>query len=75
MVVAYTEPRGRLLEVAKVAGFVVTPQQLARWHRVGLLPRPVQRGQGRGRGTVTLYPGGRRANSSSCAVPAPERAT
>jgi hypothetical protein len=58
MVVAYTEPRGRLLEAAKVAGFVVTPQQLARWHRVGLLPRPVQRGQGRGRGTVTLYPGG-----------------
>ena len=58
MVVTYTEPRGRLLEVARVAGFVVTPQQLARWHRLGLLPRPVQRGQGRGRGTVTMYPGG-----------------
>ena len=25
---------------------------------MGLLPRPLQRGQGRGRGTVTLYPGG-----------------
>jgi hypothetical protein len=55
---AYTEPRDGVLEAADAAGFEVTPQQLARWHRSGLLPRPVQRGQGRGRGTVTLYPGG-----------------
>ncbi len=54
----YSEPRGRLLGAANDAGFIVTPQQLARWHRMGLLPRPVQRGQGRGRGTVTLYPEG-----------------
>jgi hypothetical protein len=46
------------LQEANLAGFVVSPQQLARWHRMGLLPRPVQRGKGRGRGTVTLYPGG-----------------
>ena len=46
------------MEAATGAGFVVTPQQLARWHRIGLLPRPVQRGQGQGRGTVTLYPEG-----------------
>lgn len=40
------------------AGFPVSEDQLARWHRRGLLPRPSQRPLGRGRGTITIYPPG-----------------
>jgi len=37
----------------------VTKTQLARWHRAGLLARPVRRqGLGRGKGTVSIYPPG-----------------
>jgi hypothetical protein len=45
----------QVLASARANGFDVSPQQLARWHRAGLLPRPVQRSLGRGRGTVVEY--------------------
>jgi hypothetical protein len=48
----------RVLGVAQEAGFEVTRAQLHRWQRQGLLPRPRQRGLGRGRGTEVLYPPG-----------------
>ena len=39
-------------------GFQVTRAQLHRWQQGGLLPKPEQRGLGRGRGTEVLYPAG-----------------
>jgi hypothetical protein len=47
-----------LLAAAQEAGFEVTRDQLHRWQREGVLPRPRQRGLGRGRGTEVLYPPG-----------------
>src|SRR5438445_768462 len=48
-----------LIALAKASGFHVTKTQLARWHRAGLLPRPVRRqGLGRGKGTISIYPAG-----------------
>jgi len=52
------ETREQLLAAASAAGLAVSHAQLARWHRVGLLPRPQVRSLGRGRGTVSLYPPG-----------------
>src|SRR5438132_1681698 len=39
-------------------GFTVTKTELARWHRAGLLPRPLRRSLGRGRGMASIYPPG-----------------
>ncbi len=39
-----------------VAATGASKPQLVRWHRAGLLPRPLQRGLGRGRGTESIYP-------------------
>ena len=50
--------REQVLLAAAGAGFPITGDQLARWHRAGLLPRPRQRSLGRGLGTVTIYPAG-----------------
>ena len=47
-----------LMEAVKQAGFSISPQQLARWHRAGLVPQPHQRSLGRGKGTRTEYPPG-----------------
>src|SRR5438034_7454182 len=48
-----------LITLAAASGFRVTKTQLARWHRAGLLARPVRRqGLGRGKGTVSIYPPG-----------------
>lgn len=47
-----------LLSTAAGHGYSVSPTQLARWHRAGLLPRPRQRSKGRGNGTESLYPAG-----------------
>jgi hypothetical protein len=52
------ETREQLLEAAAGAGHPISGSQLARFHRAGLLPRPVVRALGRGRGTVSLYPPG-----------------
>jgi hypothetical protein len=47
-----------LIARAAEAGFEVSPTQLARWHRRGLLRRPWQQSLGRGKGTECLYPAG-----------------
>jgi hypothetical protein len=47
-----------LLAAAEETGFAVTRAQLHRWQREGVLPRPRQRGLGRGLGTEVLYPSG-----------------
>jgi hypothetical protein len=52
------ESREHVIAYASGLGYPVTPAQLARWHRAGLLPRPSQRSLGRGRGTMTTYPPG-----------------
>ena len=52
------QTREQVLLALATAGFEVTGDQLARWHRAGLLPRPRQRSLGRGLGTVTVYPPG-----------------
>ncbi len=49
---------GALVEKVAETGYTVTEQQIQRWHRHGLLPRPTAKGQGRGRGVVYLYPDG-----------------
>jgi hypothetical protein len=43
---------------AAAAGYSVTKEQLARWHRAGLLPRPETRHRVGERGTESLYPPG-----------------
>ena len=45
-----------LVARAEELGYQVTQQQIQRWHRSGLLPRPIPKGLGRGKGTVYLYP-------------------
>lgn len=52
------QTREQVLLTAADAGCPVSAEQLARWHRAGLLPRPRQRSLGRGLGTVTVYPPG-----------------
>lgn len=52
------EPAAKVVETARAHGYVVTDDQRVRWHRAGLLPRPVQRHLGRGHGTETVYPAG-----------------
>jgi hypothetical protein len=52
------ESREHVIAYASGLGYLVTPTQLVRWHRAGLLPRPSQRSLGRGRGTTTTYPPG-----------------
>lgn len=52
------QTREQVLLALAAAGFEVTGDQLGRWHRAGLLPRPRQRSLGRGMGTVTVYPPG-----------------
>lgn len=55
---AFTEPAAQVLAKARAAGFAVSTAQLARWHRIGLLPQPRTRSLGRGHGTQTMYPAG-----------------
>ena len=52
------ERREAVIHGAAAVGYGVTPLQLARWHRAGLLPKPRQHPLGRGRGTETRYPPG-----------------
>ena len=47
-----------VIKAASAAGFEVSPSQLARWHRAGLVPRPRQQALGRGQGTASIYPSG-----------------
>lgn len=51
------ESKEYLLSVVKSRGYTVSPDQLIRWHRAGLLPRPKQRHLGR-HGSKTIYPQG-----------------
>lgn len=52
------ETRGELIGLARENGYEVTGEQLARWHRRGLLPTPLQAHKGKGRGTESVYPAG-----------------
>ncbi|MEQ9506076.1 MAG: hypothetical protein RLO80_07370 [Hyphomonas sp.] len=45
-----------IIERAAARGYGITQTQLARWHRAGLLPKPVRVHPGRG--SVSKYPGG-----------------
>lgn len=54
----FTEPASQVLSSANILGFSVKPAALARWHREGLIPRPIQQTLKVGHGTVTLYPSG-----------------
>lgn len=47
-----------LLELAHDHGYQMSPPQLARWHRDGLLPQPKQRPLGKAKGTESVYPPG-----------------
>src|SRR5438445_8607665 len=47
-----------LLKHAAAGGYRVSRSKLHSYQRAGLLPRPRQRGLGRGRGTEVLYPAG-----------------
>jgi len=51
------EDKKNILAMAKSRGYNVSSDQLNRWHRVGLLPRPRQVLLGR-RGSKTVYPDG-----------------
>lgn len=52
------EPSASLIDAAEVAGYSLTEDRLARWHRQGLLPSPSVKHLGKGRGTTSLYPSG-----------------
>ncbi len=54
----FTEPAAELLAQAALAGHVVSTNQLARWHRAGLLPSPIQKGLGQKLGSEVKYPRG-----------------
>src|SRR3954451_24894047 len=45
-----------LLDRLQAAGRRVTRDQLRRWHREGLIPRPSQKGLGRAQGSESFYP-------------------
>jgi len=55
---AIEEPSDHLLQLADEHGFSITPTQLARWHRAGLLPAPIQHHPEGIRGSQTIYPVG-----------------
>ncbi|HEY7418141.1 MAG TPA: hypothetical protein VH593_23380, partial [Ktedonobacteraceae bacterium] len=55
---ASPETSGALLTLAQHHGYIVSPTQLVRWHRAGLLPRPRQIPLKEARGTCSLYPRG-----------------
>jgi hypothetical protein len=50
------ETREQLLEAASSAGYPLSPAQLGRLHRAGLVPAPLVRALGRGRGTESRFP-------------------
>jgi hypothetical protein len=56
----YTESAESVLAGLSVRGRPVSRTQLARWHRAGYIPKPVQVSQGRGHGTISFYPVGTR---------------
>lgn len=58
------ETRQQLFAAAKAARHPVSPSQLGRLHRAGLIPAPQIRALGRGRGTESRYPPG----TSACLV-------
>ncbi len=50
-------PLKELLDLARVRGHTIRGDQVVRWHKAGLVPRPLRRSLGRGRGTTSLgYP-------------------
>lgn len=68
------ESAEELIAVAAAQNFSVSKPQLARWHREDLLPRPVRRSLGRGRGMISIYPLGTRERLLAlCAIHREER--
>lgn len=57
-ITASNETSEALLTLAQQQGYIVSPTQLVRWHRAGLLPRPRQLPLKEARGTYSLYPSG-----------------
>lgn len=47
-----------VIEMVEGADGAVTRDQLVRWHRAGLIPRPTVEHLGRGRGSASYYPAG-----------------
>lgn len=52
------ESGGEVLAEVRAAGFELSPSQLARRHRAGLIARPETRPLGRGKGSISVYPFG-----------------
>lgn len=52
------EPADAVIAYAAASGRPVTREQLARWHRAGIIPRPETRHRVGERGTESLYPPG-----------------
>jgi hypothetical protein len=52
------ETREQLLDAASNAGYPLSAPQLGRLHRAGLIPAPVVKALGRGRGTESRFPAG-----------------
>ena len=52
------ETRKQLLDTAANAGYPLSPPQLGRLHRAGLIPAPEVQALGRGRGTASRFPPG-----------------
>lgn len=57
-ITAAPEPTATILAAVAKAGFQVPEARLTRWHRAGIISKPVQKSLGRGKGTVSLYPAG-----------------
>ncbi len=55
---ASCEKSTEVLLRARQQGYMLSPYQLVRWHRAGLLPRPQQYPLKSARGTYSLYPPG-----------------
>jgi hypothetical protein len=70
----YTESADDVIAGLAIRGRSVTRTQLARWHRAGYVPEPIQRHQAGVRGSVSWYPTGTHAQLAAfCALHSRER--
>src|SRR5690348_6204905 len=70
----FTESADAVIAGLAIRGRPVTRTQLARWHRAGYVPEPIQRHQAGVRGSVSWYPTGTRAQLEAfCALHSRER--
>jgi hypothetical protein len=52
------ETVAQIVGAAAARGFELSATQIARWHRYGLLPRPIRKFLGKGVGSKSFYPPG-----------------